>query len=57
MTSTPALLESTGKEADVHSGARRSISVGVGVLWIVGAAAAWNIGLVLFHDLMTRLLR
>jgi hypothetical protein len=55
MTSTPVLLENKGKEPEVRV-APDSISVGLGVLWIVGVAVAWNVVLVLFHDVMARFL-
>lgn len=56
MSSTAVLQESTGKEAATHA-VPHTISVGSGVLWIVGVAAAWNVVFVLFHNLMARLLR
>jgi hypothetical protein len=55
MISTPVLPESSGKE-ETHVAAPHGVTVGIGVLWIVGAAAAWNVVLVLFHNLMVRLL-
>ena len=58
--STPVLQQSTAKELEIRVAAPRGISpgitVGSGVLWIVGAAAAWTVVLVLFHNLMARLL-
>lgn len=55
MTRTPVLLENKGKEAETRV-APDGVSVGLGILWIVGAAAVWNGVLVLFHDVMARLL-
>ncbi len=40
MTSTPVLLENERKESEIV--APDSISVGLGVLWIVGVAVAWD---------------
>jgi hypothetical protein len=57
MTSTPVLVESTRREAEVRVSAPLSLTLGRGILLIVGAAATWNIALVLIHDLTTRLLR
>lgn len=64
MTSTPVLRQSIPKEPKIRVAAPRCISpritaritVGWGVLWIVGAAAAWTVVVVLFHNLMARLL-
>jgi hypothetical protein len=33
-----------------------SITVGLGIMWMVGIALAWNVVMVLFHDVMARLL-
>jgi hypothetical protein len=57
MTSTPVLVESTRREAKVSVPAPRSLTLGRGILLIVGAAATWNIALVLIHNLTARLLR
>jgi hypothetical protein len=55
MTSTSVLLKNERKP-EMPVVAPEDISVGLGVLWIVGAAAVWNVVLVLFHDVMARLL-
>lgn len=56
MTNTPALRDGAPKEPEVRDTAQRGLSVGAGVLWIIGIAGAWTIVLVLFHNLMARLL-
>jgi hypothetical protein len=58
MTSIPVLLENKGKEPEIRGVAPDTggISVGLGVLWIVGTAAAWNVVLVAFAYLAARLL-
>jgi hypothetical protein len=55
MTSTPVSLKNEGKP-EMPVVAAEGISVGLGILWIVGVAAVWNVVLVLFHDVMARLL-
>ena len=57
MHSTPVLAESAPREQGMRVSAPRGFTLRSGILWIVGAAAAWNIALVVFHNLMTRLLR
>lgn len=57
MTSTSLLLESMHKEAEVRASAPRNFTLAGGILLIVGATAAWNIALVLIHNLTARLLR
>lgn len=55
MMSTSPLLEHTRKEADqVVVPDTRELSPVLGVLWIVGTAAAWMVILVAFHFLMAR---
>jgi beta-lactamase regulating signal transducer with metallopeptidase domain len=56
MTSTPALGENRAGEPERLTAAPRGINVAVGFLWIVGIAGAWIVVLVLFHNLMARLL-
>ena len=56
MASTSVLRTSRGSKSN-HPRGPHNLTVLTGVLWIVGAAAAWNVALVLFHDLTTRLLR
>lgn len=56
MTSTPAVLETKERGPERHMAERDGISVTLGVLWIVGVAAAWNVVLVRFHDRVARLL-
>jgi hypothetical protein len=56
MTSTPLVHETVRREPDTHDEPPRGISLGAGVLWLVGIAAAWNVVYVLFHNLMDRLL-
>lgn len=45
MTSIPVLLQNKGKEPEIRVVAPDTggISVGLGALWIVGTAAAWNV--------------
>jgi hypothetical protein len=56
MTSTSVLTESTRTEPEIRVSAPRGLSLGLGIMGIVGAAAFWIVSLVLFHNLMTRLL-
>lgn len=56
MTSTPILRKSKKTPTEMRIEAQDSVSVGLGVLWIVGAAIVWNVLLVLLHDLIARLL-
>lgn len=56
MTNTPALRDGAPKEPEIRDTAPRGISVAAGVLWIIGIAGAWTVILVLFHNLMARLL-
>lgn len=56
MTSTPVFHGSMEREPDTHVPQPRSLSLGAGVLWLIGIAGAWNIIYVLFHNLMARLL-
>lgn len=55
MTSTPILRKSKKTPTEMRIEAQDSVSVGLGVLWIVGAAIVWNVLLVLLHDLIARL--
>ena len=48
-------VENKGKEPEIRIESPDSISVGMGVLWIVVTAAAWIVALVLFSLLMARL--
>jgi len=57
MASTPVLVESMRKETEVRVSAPSGLSLGLGILEIIGAAAFWITSFVLFHNLMTRLLR
>jgi hypothetical protein len=56
MTSTPVLHQDIRREPQTPVAPSRALSLGLGVLWMVGIAAAWNIAYVLFHNLMARLL-
>lgn len=56
MTSAPVLRENTRKGPENGGLAPPNITVGLGVAWIVGTAVAWNVLLVAFHYLVTRLL-
>ena len=56
MTTTPISHQSTPKQPEARPAAPRGMPVWVGVLWMVGIAGAWTILLVLFHNLMARLL-
>lgn len=56
MTSTSVFMESTRTEPELRVFAPRGLSLGLGILGIVGSAAFWIASLVLFHNLMTRLL-
>lgn len=56
MPSTPALRDGAPKEPEIGERAPRGISLGAGVLWMIAIAGAWTIVLVLFHNLMVRLL-
>lgn len=56
MTTRSVLMESTRTEPEIRVSAPRGLSLGLGILGIVGAAAVWIVSLVLFHNLMTRLL-
>jgi hypothetical protein len=57
MTSTPVVVESTPSEEKMRVSAPSDLTLRSGILGIVAAAGAWNVALVLFHNLMTRLLR
>jgi hypothetical protein len=56
MTSTPVVHERMRREPDARVTQPRGLSLGAGVLWMIGIAGAWNIIYVLFHNLMARLL-
>jgi hypothetical protein len=56
MTSSPALRDGAPKEPAMRDTSPRGISLGAGVLWILAIAGGWTIILVLFHNLMVRLL-
>lgn len=56
MTATPALRKSKKTPTEMRIEAQDGVGVGLGVLWIVGAAIVWNVLLVLLHDLIARLL-
>lgn len=56
MASTSVLYDTTPKKSEIRGATPPGISLWAGVLWIVGIAAAWNVVLVLFHNLMARLL-
>jgi hypothetical protein len=51
-----AVLENTESESETGVAKQHTIGVGLGILVIVAVAAAWNIALVLFHNLMAWLL-
>ena len=55
MTCTEVLHHSTRKESE-NRDAPPGLSLWAGVLWMIGIAGAWTIVLVLFHNLMARLL-
>jgi len=57
MTGTPALHDRAPREPDVRPAASHDMPLWAGVLWMIGIAGAWTILLVLFHNLMARLLR
>lgn len=56
MSTTPVSHQSTPKRPEVRPATPRGMPVWAGVLWILAIAGAWNILLVLFHNLMARLL-
>jgi hypothetical protein len=56
MKGTPILLENMASELETGLATQHNMGVGLGILAIVGVAVAWNIALVLFHNLMARLL-
>jgi hypothetical protein len=56
MTGTPAVRDGALEEPEIRGTASRGISLGAGVVWIIAIAGAWTIILVLFHNLMARLL-
>ena len=56
MTTRSVLMETTRTEPEIRVSAPLGLSLGLGILGIVGAAAVWIVSLVLFHNLMTRLL-
>jgi hypothetical protein len=55
MTSTPVSRQSTPKQSQTPL-LPPSMPLWAGVLWMVGIAGLWTILLVLFHNLMARLL-
>ncbi len=56
MTSTPVSQERSAKKPESGVVGPRGLTLGRGILWILGLAAAWTILLVLFHNVMARLL-
>jgi hypothetical protein len=56
MAQTPVSHESSTKERQTQPTAPHSVPLWQGVLWMIAIAGAWTIILVLFHNLMNRLL-
>lgn len=56
MPGTPVVPESTAKRSETHAAAPRGLSLGTGILWMLAIAGGWTLVLVLFHNLMARLL-
>jgi hypothetical protein len=56
MTQTPVSHESAPKEPQNRPTEPGSIPLWQGVLWMIAIAGTWTIILVLFHNLMNRLL-
>ena len=56
MTTTPVSRQSTSNQSQTPSTGPRGIPLWRGVLWMIAIAGAWTIVLVLFHNLMARLL-
>ena len=55
-TEIPDQAKTEGQQQDAQGVGEGGLNVGVAVLWIIGAAALWNVLLVLFHYLTDRLL-
>jgi hypothetical protein len=56
MTQTPVSHESAPKERQTRPTAPQGMPLWQGVLWMIAIAGGWTIILVLFHNLMNRLL-
>jgi hypothetical protein len=56
ITSLSDQPKTEGQQQDGQGVGKRGVNLSVGVLWIIGATALWNVLLVVFHYVTDRLL-